>query len=76
MVLTDDEKLAEDVRLRRYHGRDMDSGVYDHPILGFNYRMSDLAAAIGRIQLRELPEHTKHQREIAYYYNELLEDTL
>lgn len=75
MVLTDDKEIAQDVRDRRYHGRDFSKGVYDHPILGYNYRMSDLSAAIGRIQLRELPMHTKHQREIAYYYNELLEDT-
>jgi len=75
MVLTDDAEMAQDIRMRRYHGKDLSLKEYDHPLLGYNYRMSDLAAAIGRIQLRELPEYTKHQREIAHYYNELLEDT-
>jgi dTDP-4-amino-4,6-dideoxygalactose transaminase len=36
--------------------------------------MSEVAAAIGRVQLRHLDEYTNHQREIAKYYEELLTD--
>jgi len=75
LVITDDPEIAKDVEMRRYHGRDLSLGVYDHPLLGYNYRMSDLSAAIGRIQLRHLDEWTTYQRKIAHYYNELLEDT-
>jgi len=75
MIATDNNEMAEDIWLRRYHGMDLTSGSYESHLLGYNYRLSDLAAAIGRIQLRKLPEYSDHQREIAHYYNELLEDT-
>ena len=75
MVVTDDAKIAEDVRMRRYHGRDLSIPSYQSPLLGYNLRMGDLSAAIGRIQLRDLDENTKNQRENAAIYTKLLEDT-
>jgi len=48
MVCTGDEGLARELRLLRNHG---DEGRYHHVRLGFNYRMTDAEAAIGRAQL-------------------------
>jgi perosamine synthetase len=45
-----------------------------YPELGFNYRMTDLQAAIGREQLRRLPEMVSRRRELAQHYAELLGD--
>lgn len=45
-----------------------------YPELGFNYRMTDLQAAIGREQLRRLPEIVSRRSELAQHYAELLGD--
>ncbi len=74
MILTNNEEIANDARLRRYHGIDENSGSDRSYRVGFNYRMSEVAAAIGRVQLRHLDEYTAHQRETAKYYDELLTD--
>lgn len=51
MITTNDDELAEKCRLLRNHGQ---SGRYDYKTIGFNYRMTNLAAAIGVEQLRKL----------------------
>ena len=65
MITTDDEKLAERARKLRAHGMsvsDLDRHKADRIIieeyneLGFNYRMTDIQASIGLVQLRRLPE--------------------
>ncbi len=43
-----------------------------HPVLGYNYRMTDIQAAVGREQLRRLPGIVERRREIAARYRELL----
>jgi len=43
-----------------------------HPVLGYNYRMTDIQAAVGREQLRRLPGIVARRREIADAYKELL----
>ncbi len=52
IITTGDEELAQRLRLLRSHGQ---SGKYLHTVLGYNYRMTDVEAAIGRSQLRRLP---------------------
>lgn len=52
MVCTDDSALIRQVRLLREHGTD---GEYRHQILGYNFRMTNLEAAIGLVQLGKLP---------------------
>ena len=44
----------------------------EYPELGFNYRMTDMQAAIGRVQLQRLPEIVARRRELAARYHELL----
>ena len=62
MLLTDDEAIAEYARDRRdYDNR-------DDFIVRFNYKMTDVQAAIGRVQLTRLPEFLARRREIALRY--------
>jgi dTDP-4-amino-4,6-dideoxygalactose transaminase len=68
MVFTDDEGLAEFVHDRRdYDNR-------DDLIQRFAYKMTDMQAAMGRIQLRKLPEWVKRRRELADRYLQGLTD--
>jgi perosamine synthetase len=55
VVLTDDDALAEKLRLLRNQGR-INSGTFIHDALGMNFRVTDLQCAVGRAQLRKLPE--------------------
>lgn len=43
-----------------------------HPVLGYNYRMTDIQAAVGREQLKRVPEIVETRRRLAARYNELL----
>jgi perosamine synthetase len=54
MCLTSDEKLAERMRLLKDHG--MGKRRYYHPEIGFNYRMTNIQAAIGLAQLERIDE--------------------
>jgi perosamine synthetase len=53
MITTDDEKISEKCRMLREHGSKI---RYYHEILGYNFRMTDINAAIGIAQLERLPE--------------------
>jgi perosamine synthetase len=66
MITTTSDQIAEMVRLLRNHG---DSGKYDHTILGYNYRMTNLQAAIGLVQLRKLDEFNAKRIRNADYLN-------
>jgi perosamine synthetase len=66
MITTDDDKVAELARTIRQHGM---RRRYYHDILGYNFRMTDLHAAIGRVQLRKLGEFTAKRRQNAAYLN-------
>ena len=68
MLVTRHREVAERVaRLRafgvdRSHAERTRPGMYDVPALGLNYRMSELAAALGRVQLRRLPMNLTRRR--------------
>ena len=65
MITTNDEKLAEHCRILRNHGM---RRRYYHEELGFNFRMTDVHAAIGLAQLHKLERfNTKRQANAAYY---------
>jgi len=67
MVLTDDDRLAFRIRdMRQY-----DEHVHD--AVRFNYKLTDLGAALGRSQLRKLDHFLRRRREIAGIYRELFE---
>jgi perosamine synthetase len=47
-----------------------------HPVLGYNYRMTDIQAAVGREQLKRVPEIVATRRRLAARYNELLQNNI
>jgi len=61
MAVTNDETLAEKMRLLRSFGMDKHEKFY-HPLLGYNYKMSDIHAAIGLAQLRKLDNYIERKR--------------
>ena len=71
MVVSDDENLIEKVKFWATQARDPEI-YYQHSELGFNYRMSNILAAIGRGQLQVLEDRVEKKREIfATYYRAL-----
>lgn len=69
MVVTDDAELARNVRQLIDHGQ---VGRYRHEVLGYNYRMTNIQAAIGGEQLSRLPGWIKRRRENARRLTEQL----
>lgn len=67
MITTNDDELAERLRLLRSHG---DTGKYNHISLGYNYRMMNLQGAIGLAQLKRLEEFTAKRIENAKFLND------
>ena len=61
-------EMAERVRSERNQGRSPDMSRMDHTGLGFNYRMSDLSAAIGVAQVERLDEILSRRAEVAAGY--------
>ena len=72
MVATNNEDLAESVYMLRRHGRNRKG---DQVKLGYNYRIGEMAAAIGRLQLKKLDKWNDQRRIHAKLYSDLLEDT-
>jgi len=66
MITTDDDELARRARQVIDHGRaEGGDGGYEHVSVGYNFRMTNIAAAIGREQLSRLPEWIEGRRAIA-----------
>ncbi|OWY62124.1 hypothetical protein B7486_60115, partial [cyanobacterium TDX16] len=62
MVTTDDADLAQRLRLLRNHGQ---TAGHRHEVLGFNWRLSEMQAAIGTVQLARLDDVLARKREVA-----------
>jgi dTDP-4-amino-4,6-dideoxygalactose transaminase len=75
MVVTDREDVVERARQFRNHGRSRQSSTYEHVSVGHNFRMTDLAAAIGRAQLDRLPAFVRSRRRNATALTEGLADS-
>jgi perosamine synthetase len=73
MVVTDDDALAERARLLRGQGMDP-KRRYWFPIIGYNYRMMNLPAAIGLAQLEKIDEQLEARKRVAALYRENLQD--
>jgi dTDP-4-amino-4,6-dideoxygalactose transaminase len=70
-VNTNDDRLADWIKLYRNQGM---RERYHHEILGYNFRMTDIAAAIGLAQLDKLQRNTARRQTIAKRYEEALAD--
>jgi len=71
MCLTNDERLAEKMKILRDHGMDPKKR-YWHNVVGFNYRMTNLQAALGVAQLSKIERFIEKKRRIARWYAEEL----
>jgi len=64
MITTDNKEMAETARILRAHG---ESERYTHVTLGYNFRMTDIAAAIGVVQLNKLDKFNEKRIENANF---------
>lgn len=81
-VTTRDDELAAKLRLYRSHGITRDPAqmhdtspgdwYYEQQVLGFNYRLTDIQAALGLSQLGRLPHFISQRQQLAARYDELL----
>jgi dTDP-4-amino-4,6-dideoxygalactose transaminase len=81
MLTTSNSAWDRQFRLLRQHGMSVPDTVRhgspqvifeDYPVVGYNYRMTDIQAAVGREQLKRLPEVVARRRELAGAYRALL----
>ncbi len=70
MVVTDGDDIADYVRKFRSHG---EASKYEHEMLGFNYRMMDLAAAMGLAQMKRIDGFIEARSRNAAYVTDSLE---
>jgi perosamine synthetase len=73
MVTTDDDGVAERIRLLKNQGMTRDHR-YWHPVIGYNYRMTNIQAAIGVAQVERLHSQVSRHQEVAAWYQEELSD--
>lgn len=73
-VTTDDDALAERIRVLRNHGLVRTKGWPDFAVAGLNYRMSDVHGAIGAVQIGKLDAAVEARRRLARVYREALAD--
>ena len=81
-ITTRSAALAAKLRLYRSHGITRDPAqlsapspggwYYEQQVLGFNYRLTDIQAALGASQLRRLPQFIAQRQQLATRYDELL----
>jgi perosamine synthetase len=69
MVTTNDEQVMKRLRLLRDHGQ---TSKYTHSLLGYNYRMTEIQAALGRVQLGRLDTFNRTRRRNAAYLSKHL----
>jgi len=81
MLTTNDPELDQKLRLLRQHGMSVSDTTRhsaneivfeDYPIVGYNYRMTDIQAAVGRVQLQRLPDMLARRCFLAERYNQAL----
>jgi pyridoxal phosphate-dependent aminotransferase EpsN len=73
MLVSDDKELVERARFLATQARDP-APHYEHSNVGFNYRLSNICAAVGRAQLRVLDERVAARRAVFDRYREALSD--
>ena len=73
MIVTNNKFLADTIRVLKGQGVDPNRN-YWHPVVGYNYRMTNIEAAIGLAQLENINWHIQKRREVADLYNKYLAD--
>jgi len=73
MLITHDEELYQKFEILKNHGRTMNGDLYDQISFGWNFRLSDINAALGLSQLQRISEIIKKRQQIAKYYSRFLQ---
>jgi dTDP-4-amino-4,6-dideoxygalactose transaminase len=73
MIITDDEPAATLMRALRNQGRAPGDTWLQHTYLGYNYRLDEMSAALGRAQMARLDEMIEQRARVARWYTERLE---
>nr|WP_299760097.1 aminotransferase class V-fold PLP-dependent enzyme [uncultured Pontibacter sp.] len=71
-LISEDEQVVEQARFLSTQAKDP-APYYEHSQMGYNYRMSNVSAGIGRGQMEVLEKRVKQRREIFTYYKQQLE---
>lgn len=75
IITTNDSSLARHLRALRNHGLDPDASSPDFIMPGFNYRITEFQATLGITQMSKLDRIIAARRDLASFYDELLEGT-
>lgn len=73
IIITDDDEAADLMRALRNQGRGMGDNWLQHTYLGYNYRTTDMSAALGRVQIGRLDELLENRKRVASWYAQHLE---
>ncbi|QYK51083.1 MAG: DegT/DnrJ/EryC1/StrS family aminotransferase [Anaerolineales bacterium] len=74
IIVTDDADAAALMRALRNQGRAEGDTWLEHTHLGYNYRITEMSAALGRVQLQRLDEMVAARAQVAAWYSERLQD--
>lgn len=72
MVVTNDDQAASIMQALRNQGRAPGDNWLQHTLLGYNYRLDELSAALGRVQMGRVEELLNKRQRVADWYNERL----
>lgn len=72
LIVTDDPQVAAYMRAMRNQGRAPGDTWLDHTYLGYNYRLDEMSAALGRIQIQRLEQFIAQRQQVVNWYNERL----
>ena len=74
LVVTNDDRAADLIRSQRNQGRAEGDTWLSHTWLGFNYRMDEMSAALGTVQMSRIEELIRNRAQVAAWYREELSD--
>jgi len=74
MIITNDDKIAEKAKSLKNLSFPKGKRIYKHQDVGYNYRMTNIQAAIGLAQLEKIDELIARRRKNAHLYNKLLKN--
>jgi perosamine synthetase len=81
MLVSNDDDLIRKIKMMQNHGEEPEEGTYFagerlylHEFLGYNFRMGEVAASVGRIQLQRMDDFVERRRRNAHKLAELLSD--
>ena len=73
MITTDDKNFVDKARILRSHGMSTEKW-YWHPYLGYNYRMTNIQAALGLGQMKKIKKFVEVKRKVGLLYKKLLSE--